>query len=113
MPLCTVVLSYEVYEGNLGTCGPLPLLSWNVSINGLRSPYRAGMQKFFPELQESVGKSLAYSQNVKATLPATMATITTYLSWFDSEGFKVVGCTMDSSVYSGGVTKTQIYTLQM
>lgn len=106
-------LTYEIYEGCLGTCGALPLLSWTVYINGLRSRYRAGIQKFHPELKESIGSSLTYAQNVKATLPEAMVIVTNYLNWMDSEGFKVVGSTMDSSVYNGGVTKTHVYTLQM
>lgn len=106
-------LSYEIYEGSLGACGPLPLLSWTVHINGLRSRHRAGMQKFHPELKEGVGNSLSYSQGVGGNLPETMAVLTRYLNWLDGEGFKVMGNSMDSSIYHGGVTKTQIYTLQM
>lgn len=105
-------LSYEIYEGSLGR-SPLPVLSWSIHINGLRSRYRAGFLKFYPELKEVFGNSLSYTRNASATLPEVMVILTNYLQWLDGEGFKVMGSSMDSSTYSGGVTKTQIYTLQM
>jgi len=86
-------------------------------VNGLNDTARRGMQKFYPELQEAAGASLTFSQNDKSrtflNLATTMSVVTGYLNWMDGEGFKVVGNTFDSSVYSGGVTKTIIYTLQM
>jgi hypothetical protein len=85
-------------------------------VNGLSDQLRRGMQKFYPELQDA-GGSLSFSQNDKSktflNLATTMSVITSYLNWMDREGYKVVGNTFDSSVYSGGVTKTIIYTLQM
>ncbi|OXA60612.1 hypothetical protein Fcan01_04155 [Folsomia candida] len=118
MPLCTVLLTYEVYEGSLGQV-PLPLCSWTVYINGLEDKQRRGMAKFFPELGETLGSSptLTYAQSDKTrtylNMSTTMAILTKYLNFLDAEGYRVVGHCCDSSVYSGGVTKTVMYTMQI
>jgi len=109
---CLLRLMAEIYEGNLGNC-PLPFESYTIYIHGLSSQMRHGMHKFFSELQDLSGGVLTCGQSSKSNFICGMANATVYLNWLDNEGFKVVGHNVDSSVYSGGVTKSSLWTLQM
>lgn len=122
--MTSVRLTFDFEERLLGTVASVPVISSLISILGLSQDLRLEIVQKFPSAKVrkgrvEIGEDINNNNNNNADederhqeLSVIMKSVASVLSWIRGKEFSIVGSTVDSSAFSGYVTKTYCWTMQ-